>query len=591
MSYEYNASTGRLEISNPYRIDNLGLFLGGGFSVIAAISLLFLDRRALADPNGTDLKGVIIAITLLTAGLVSIAAGLTQLRYFFGHGRPRDLTDSWAAKDTAITAIAENLRQGTLRYAEPQGPIANLVHKIFDSLIFAPQRIRIAAEAQAVNTLLTVALLFGLLLTYVLYSSSAVHAWTALFFGVLVQSKLLRRFQTHRATYEKARSSIPFLVLIIVLPILLPPVLNELPLPNLGVYDISETVAASLLILLVAQSLFFLALTSQLGDHPAINMAMDQRTLNINSNPKKLFEELERVLHTRWTEGIPNRCYLHRGPPEKLDQNSGSFQGDLIEESQPLPQSSIAVGSAAELFKAPSTRWIAALTTLGALTQCAGATAALICGLTPSVKPTWPATLILATVLALTSAYCRLSARELWGRVTFQSALLWFEIAGTYEIADVRLGNKSSSGMTSSKRVINVESMTLRVWAAEIDTVVFEKDDERDWVGMRGRTDLVKFYADHLEEFARRLPSIVVPQSTTDLDRIAALGQIQKSLDVPCPEPPPARIDPVGALPHPEAVKSSTSTLAHCPNQACAAQALEGALFCSACGTRLQLAT
>jgi hypothetical protein len=193
----------------------------------------------------------------------------------------------------------------------------------------------------------------------------------------------------------------------------------------------------------------------------------------------------------------------------------------------------------------------------------------------------------LSFVLFIVSFYCLRSAHLLWGRVDFTSLLIRVEMRGSFEEAHINIDNQMTSAMSSGKKVINIESMTLRVWAAELDTVIFDKDGVRDLIGMRGRPDVAGFYADHLG-FAGRIASVVAPSASTDVERISRIAQTQQKLgsqQVPVFSAPqiPATA-PTAAVTQ---VQPVTHLTRRCSNDACGREAPSGAAFCSYCGTRL----
>ena len=49
MSYEYSAASGRLEVGNPYKVENLALFAAGAAALLVGIALLILYRTALGS--------------------------------------------------------------------------------------------------------------------------------------------------------------------------------------------------------------------------------------------------------------------------------------------------------------------------------------------------------------------------------------------------------------------------------------------------------------------------------------------------------------------------------------------------------------
>jgi len=592
MSYEYSAASGRFEIPNPYRIENLAFILAGVVAGLAGVALLIAHRDAIAGGSATGVKAVVVGLVLLFLALTVIAGAMVQLRYFFGRGRPHDLSnlDDPAGSNPEHRSkwLKENLRQNALAYREPQGAISGLVHQVFDTLIFAPRLVRAAAEAQCFNLLLTAAILLGLLGSYVFYPDPAVRSWIAVVLLAVLIPKLLSPHGTQETTYRRARAGIGLIILIIVLPILGPPLLARVApaLPNISGFEFPRTLLVSLFILLVAQALFFFALMQQLRARPNINMACEQRAMSMNSNPSKLFEELERTLQSRWVETIPNRRYSVVKLPENFAAQSGSFAGEVLEETQPVPSGDMA-DSIVDQLTSPTTRAAMALTLLGFITFVAGVTTAVRFALMPISTQNSLATVFLSVVLFFTARYCVRSAKLLWGRVDFQSLLLWVEIEGSFEEAQINIGNQLTAAMSSTKKIINVESMTLRVWAAELDTVIFYKDGARDLVGMRGRPDVARTYADHLQTFAGNIASIVAPGggsgASPDAERLGRIAQLQREMGQPgLGGNPAATLIAAAGRGGPAAGNAR-----HCSNPACGRPLAADAMFCSTCGTRV----
>ena len=57
----------------------------------------------------------------------------------------------------------------------------------------------------------------------------------------------------------------------------------------------------------------------------------------MNAPPTTLMDELDRTMQAAWTERIPNRRYARIDPVTPAATPSGTFAGELFEESQPLP--------------------------------------------------------------------------------------------------------------------------------------------------------------------------------------------------------------------------------------------------------------
>jgi hypothetical protein len=124
--------------------------------------------------------------------------------------------------------------------------------------------------------------------------------------------------------------------------------------------------------------------------------------------------------------------------------------------------------------------------------------------------------------------------------------------------------------------------MTLRVWRALIESVVFGKDEARQVTAMFSTEKETKALASHLLEFARSQSVLVAPMSREDRARIEMLNSGEGALKGPAPVQlvggsSPAAIDH-DAGDAPQAL--------HCSR--CGALAQPGAKFCSRCGAALQ---
>ena len=94
---------------------------------------------------------------------------------------------------------------------------------------------------------------------------------------------------------------------------------------------------------------------------------------------------------------------------------------------------------------------------------------------------------------------------------------------GNYQSAKMNYGNKISDHIQSQKQVINIETMTLRVWMAEVETVAYGKDAARSILSMRRLKDESRLLHDHLSKFGQQQSMIVAPTSSVDLQRTQAL--------------------------------------------------------------------
>ena len=62
--------------------------------------------------------------------------------------------------------------------------------------------------------------------------------------------------------------------------------------------------------------------------------------------------------------------------------------------------------------------------------------------------------------------------------------LTWVEMVGSYQTSRIGTGNNFTSRMNTENDVVRTEAMTLRVWRARIESVVFGKDEARQVTAM-----------------------------------------------------------------------------------------------------------
>src|SRR3546814_4360178 len=100
-------------------------------------------------------------------------------------------------------------------------------------------------------------------------------------------------------------------------------------------------------------------------------MAREQLALSFNAHPKQVLDELDRLLQANWSEQIPNRRYAFEEP--QVGNWTGSFRAELIEETQPLPQTNLPVYDLAGSLASPRYRWLVWLVALALLFTIGGA--------------------------------------------------------------------------------------------------------------------------------------------------------------------------------------------------------------------------
>ncbi len=538
MSYEFNPESKLFEFPNPYKVENLALLAAGALLTLGGIGTLVAVRERLA--HGIDLaalKVIVIAVILMLLGFGFLARAFTQLRYFFGRNRPDNLAPQVAndadgdSRDAAY--YKETLRQNAITYSEPKGALNGLLYSLLPTLIFAPRVIRLSAQAQFYNFLVLAATFVSFLFCWLAFGRSQAAGWIGLAYGLFALVQIMRPMANAGAGAGggvERQVGVASLIGLILLAVLGPVALGMVAghLPSLGELSINGVVCIALLCALASCAVFGVALKNQLRGAPdAVGAARVTETVTMNAHPNKLVEELDRILMTRWYSNIPNRRYTRHSPQVVAGQ--GQFTAELFEETQPRPQANGVAEGLGQALASPRFFWLTCLTGLGLLCVVAGALAAFLASQHILNGDPVASVFAFAASQFVVGVFCLRSAHILWGRFDFVSELIWVDISGSYESARMQVGNQLTSQVQSSKNVINIEAMTMRVWVSEIDTVIFGKDAYRQLVGMRGLPALAEELAKTLKGFGETRSSIVAPTSPQDLERarnIAVAGKV-----------------------------------------------------------------
>jgi hypothetical protein len=334
--------------------------------------------------------------------------------------------------------------------------------------------------------------------------------------------------------------------------------------------------------------LILVALHAQVDPLPQTERSCEQSTLSMNGPPGALLTELDRRLQDEWVEKIPNRRYTRIEPVTEGAAGSGRFAGEVLEETQPMPMSGTAALSFEGALTSARHGGLVVLDLYGTLLVVVGVTCALayVHGLDPAhlLREGWGHNALIgyAAVALAVAAFCFQSAAAIWGRFNFESVLLWVELLGTWQSSRIGTGNQLSSRLHTENDVVRVESMTLRVWRARIESVVFGKDGERQVTAMFATSQEAARLAADLAAFASRQSVFVAPRASEDQRRIDALQATEAMLGASSkPAPDALEATAAGKL----GVADPAGAARFCA--ACGAKAATGARFCSACGTGL----
>ena len=601
MTYDYSSESKLLELPNPYQLQNRLLWGCAALLVVAGIACLWWARAAMQD-NAPRLAAapLLTGLVLLAGGIGCAASAARRLRFFFGRGRPASLAPEIPVGATggspAADAVKELLRQGGLRYPEPQGAIEGLLYHWMPSLITAPREVQFLARRYVFNLAAIAATLVSFLFSWWVFGTDVTRPWIGfLYFGFGVFFLLEPVLSQHRAHLTTAS-----LIGLIAVAILGPVAVGVLAahLPSLGGFSLNAQTFTMLATALGASLLAMAAVLAQVDTAPQTRTSVEQGRLSMNAPPSTLMDELDRHLQSQWTERIPNRRYARIDPLTPASTPSGSYAGELFEETQPLPVAGTKAPTFSAALAEPRHRPLLLLDLYALLLVivAVGLSLAFVRGFDPAAGWQTGRLSLLgnSAILGFVAAFCFQSSARLWGRFNFESVLVWVEMIGTYQTSRIGTGHNFTSRMNTENDVVRTEAMTLRVWRSRIESVVFGKDDVRQVTAMFSTEKEAKALALHLMQFARSQSVLVAPGSPEDEARIAALAGGERALAGSPDGKPAAQLSrdmhTAAALESVEPpsivdVEPGVPPRVHCTR--CGTPAQPYARFCAQCGAAL----
>jgi hypothetical protein len=584
MSYEFNPESQTLELPNPYKVENLALFVSAGVSFAAGVNALFMVKDPLLHDFSVK-AGVAtcIAIALLTLGISLAVRGLRQLKFFFGRNRPESLAPVLSPGVAGDSPLAdhykETLRHNALIFDEPKGPLNGLLYSWLPQLIYSPAVIQQAAQRQFQNFLGLGTIFVSFLLCWALVGGTPASAWIGLVYAVLayhyigpLRQSTLQLSPVSPSGELGSQGLVWMVVLCILGPVAFSLVATKLP--DIGGLTVNAVVILAMLLAMGAIALFIMALRKQLGVAPQeVGAARVLETVTMNAHPNKLMEELDRVLMNEWFSQIPNRRYTQKLP--QVSGRQGQFAAEILDETQPQPKPNCTATDLRHALNEPYFRWLSYLTAMSMACLVIGAIVFLLVVHWILQGEAFGSSLALALSFVSVGLFAQQSSHELWGRFDFVSKLIWVELVGSYESAQVHIGNQFTGNVQTAKSVINIEAMTLRVWVSEIETVIFGKDASRQLIRMRGLPDKAQDISAVLKQFGESRSMVVAPTSASDLARAQRIGEVNQLVA--------GGSTPQSLLPQQVAMVLATTVKTTCAK--CVAPLDAAAKFCGACGT------
>lgn len=589
MAYEYSSNQAQLNYPNPYRVENILWSVRAGILLAAGLALIFATRSRMAEANGLFLVPMGLGVTLMLLAIWNFGRVFQQLRVYGGRGHPAglapELEHGRAGSSKQAEHLMQTIRQGALQFEIPRGPINGILYSLLEPLITAPVYVQHALQNRGQNLAAYLFLLLIMGAAEILVWGSLAQPWVGAFFLGLVSLMAVKPVSSHDVQ-ARVGVTTAHLVALVIAAILGPVAVGMVAksLPDLSWASFGAQAFVVLLALALVEASFFWAVWHHVDEPPGVSKVDTLDSVSFNSDPNLLMQEIDREMQRNWTLSIPNRCYARIPPQIELAGHAGNFRGTLLEETQPLAPRALDRIDWAAVMAYPRFFWLMVMNALGVFITLAGCGCLVAFAVQVGASEWRPLTGFATLGFALTAVagYAFRSAHTLWGRFDFESTLTWVDMEGSFVRAKVDVGNRLNDRVVSQREVVNVESMTLRVWVVHLRSVVFGNLGQgsvttRAITGMISEPEQASYLTKLVKEFAAGQSIVVAPTSTKDARRV---GAIQALNDVAAPRLAAPAQQPAGRY-----VRMAAAATSLCSN--CGIEPAFGDAFCSGCGTPL----
>jgi len=537
MSYDFNINASELNsFPHPLKHENIALLSAAALLVTGSISVLLSAQSYI----GNQQDSAAIAAIILSVGLSGIAIkfgaqALSQLRFVLGLKFPIGLADELPTNRNGLApgalAVIKTLSQRCIEFPEPKGPFDGILYGIAASLGSAPAPVQFAAVKHFHMVVASAALLLSMLASFILFRQSAYEGLVSWIYLPLAGLSLMLPFSNLRddvnasSETNNAPAALWKLISLIAFSILAPALLPRC----LPAYPVGSFWLAPLLLLidtLITSWLFLVTLFTRLDQISQTDVSCEQTSVSMNCHPSQLWIEAKRNFRGNWVRGIPNRVYAYV-PPGLADAAPGMFQGYLLEETQPIPTPSSDASSSREACAGKSPQHRFALVGWGLIMTMSAALVAVCTA--PKLESMTAAEivriLLIVGALGISALRTFRIGHLLWTRIHFRSRLVLIVIDGTFQSAELSIGNQFTDHVQSKSMLTRVENASLRVWVADVDSVAFGKNGRRSIISMKSSDGYAKEISEELLRFAQDQSSIAAPTSRQDLEKSQTLMQ------------------------------------------------------------------
>lgn len=546
MSFEFNQDDTLLnDFKNPYRFENTFLFLAalaagaGGVAALMTAKELFKNHE-----DKVAVVAVAVATLVLGVAVKLLIQGLSQLRFYLGRGYPLGLAGELPLTETGMgigtEEILEAMRHRAIEFPEPKGPLNGVLYSMVKSLVTSPAEVQAAAVQHFHSIIGMVALFASLVVSYFIFQGTeyeGVASWLYLPLSGLslvtpfvkpdsLNVQAMERTQPVESGDKALWKLMALVVFSVMAPVMVPRVAPHLEIAPMWV-------APALLLIgsMVASGLFFCAIVARLDSAARTSVSCEQTTIAMNCPPAQLWTEMSRDFQNAWVRGIPNRAYANI-PPDVSEDERGSFGGLVLEETQPVPTSTMQFSTWAEAFQTGYSRFLLLLGAwgVGTAAACGWAAAHFTAQFASMTRMEISRGVLMVMALGMVAVLSFRIGHLLWSRMQFKSRLFWIETSGTYQTSQISVGNQFRGSALSSSTLTRVQDATLRVWVTDIVTVVFGKEGKRSIIAMAPADGVAKGIASRLIDFAAQQSAIATPTADRDLVRAASIGGLDAAV-------------------------------------------------------------
>lgn len=537
MTFEFSTNDNIAnDLSNPFKVENVFLLLSALALAGGAVSIL-LTARTHFHNHEDRIASVALLLAAIFSGVVVkfLILALSQIRFYLGRKFPIGLADEVPSHSYGLAAgalpIIDALRHGTVDFAEPQGPLNGVLYSLIKPLITSPPPIQSAA-VQHFHALIKMTCVLCSMATSYFFSagteSEGVISWIYLpMTGLSLLTPLmeLRAANTNSDEVPNANSMLwklnSLVSFAVLTPVLIPRYLPVMHVPPMWIAPALLQITS-----IVSYVIFLLSLLSQLDDVRQTSVSLEHASVSMNCHPAQLWIKVARDLQEIWERNVPNRVYANVAPGmADGDSSRGAFQGYLLEETQPI-SASIDQSTRGHI------RWLITLNLWGLfLSIIATIVGAYFASRFVAMERMEISRVILVVTALLISATLAFNTGHLlWSRMHFKSRLVLISIEGTFQNGEMRIGNQLSGQVQSRATITRIQDATLRMWVADITTVVFGKANKRFITGMAPADSYAKATIDGLRAFALSQSSIAAPTSIADIEIAKSIGYINSAL-------------------------------------------------------------